>query len=156
MRLYLVRHGDAISEQADPERPLSDMGRQEVMKVARFLIKRKEPFVDLIVHSDKKRAAQTAQIFKEIFSPHSQLMEKDGLSPNDSIEGMSRMIEEVGKDFMAVGHLPYMSRLVSRLVVGEECREVVAFPTATVAALEKNADGRWNVIFSISPEQISL
>jgi len=27
MRLYLVQHGDAVSEEIDPERPLSELGR---------------------------------------------------------------------------------------------------------------------------------
>ena len=37
MRLYLVRHGDAVSSDLDPARPLSAAGRAEAARMARFL-----------------------------------------------------------------------------------------------------------------------
>ncbi len=37
MDVYLVQHGQAVFEEQDPERPLSDDGRTAVMKVARYI-----------------------------------------------------------------------------------------------------------------------
>ena len=37
MKLYLVPPGDAVAKEVDPERPLSDRGRDEVRAMAGFL-----------------------------------------------------------------------------------------------------------------------
>ena len=37
MHLYLVRHGQAKSEQVDPRRGLSEAGVRQVRRLARFL-----------------------------------------------------------------------------------------------------------------------
>ena len=37
MRIYLVQHGEAKSEEEDPRRTLTDKGIGEVQKVAEFL-----------------------------------------------------------------------------------------------------------------------
>ena len=39
MKLYLVRHGEAVSRSQDPERPLSQRGRSDVEGVATRLAK---------------------------------------------------------------------------------------------------------------------
>ena len=36
MNIYLVRHGEAVSEKLDPERPLTSSGRQEVERIGRY------------------------------------------------------------------------------------------------------------------------
>jgi len=154
MKLYLIRHGEAVSEQVDHERPLSEFGHREVEKVARFLVKKGAPGVNKIIHSGKKRAEQTAQIIKEIFSPQSQFIVQEGLSPNDPVEPIFKMIQESQQDLMIVGHLPSLSRLASKLVVGKEEKEIVAFHTGTVVALEKKSGRAWAILFSMSPSQI--
>ncbi len=42
MHLYLIQHGEAISEQEDPARPLSGKGRRDAEKVVSH-IKRAYP-----------------------------------------------------------------------------------------------------------------
>ena len=37
MRLFLVQHGNALPEDVDPERGLSERGKQDVANVAAFL-----------------------------------------------------------------------------------------------------------------------
>ncbi|MFQ5692779.1 MAG: histidine phosphatase family protein, partial [Nitrospinota bacterium] len=37
MRLYLIRHGEAASAEADAKRPLTPKGREQAERVARFL-----------------------------------------------------------------------------------------------------------------------
>jgi integrase len=37
MKVYLVRHGEAVSSGVDPKRPLSELGRADVHKVASFV-----------------------------------------------------------------------------------------------------------------------
>ena len=33
MKLYLVQHGDALTKESDPDRPLSDRGRADVTEM---------------------------------------------------------------------------------------------------------------------------
>ena len=61
MMLYLVRHGDAVGADVNPTRPLSEEGREEVLKVAHHL-KKNRIEVDHIWHSGKVRAIETAEI----------------------------------------------------------------------------------------------
>jgi len=37
MKVYLVQHGQSVSEDVDPARPLSEKGQKDMEKVARFL-----------------------------------------------------------------------------------------------------------------------
>ena len=65
MRLYLVQHGEAMSKDENPERPLTAKGRKNVTKTAKFL-KKKGIRVRKIFHSTKLRAKQTAQIIASL------------------------------------------------------------------------------------------
>lgn len=41
MRLYLVQHGEAVSEEIDPARSLSEKGKTDISKIAKFLKEKK-------------------------------------------------------------------------------------------------------------------
>ena len=66
MRIYLVQHGASKSEAEDPERSLTDEGRQTVEKMADYLTSAGAS-VDRIKHSGKLRARQTAGILAASF-----------------------------------------------------------------------------------------
>ena len=55
MRLLLVQHGNALPKDVDPERGLSESGKQDVANVAAFLA-RGSVQVERIFHSGKKLA----------------------------------------------------------------------------------------------------
>ena len=61
MHVYLVQHGEAKSEEEDPQRRLTDKGIGEVQNVAKVLRPLKLA-VDAIWHSDKARAQQTEEL----------------------------------------------------------------------------------------------
>ena len=61
MRLFLVQHGEAKTEQEDPERPLTDRGASDVSRVARAATEARIVTAERIVHSGKTRARQTAE-----------------------------------------------------------------------------------------------
>ena len=73
MDVYLVQHGQALSDEQDPQRPLSDEGRAEVTKVAEFLGARQSRLIDppitKVCHSGKLRARQTAEILGRHLCP---------------------------------------------------------------------------------------
>ena len=126
MRLYLVQHGDAVPEQVDPERPLSAEGRREVEAVARLLASTGTRAVR-VAHSGKLRAQQTAELLATALAPAAVPEIMTGLNPNDPVEPMARRIADWTSDMMLVGHLPFMGKLVARLVAGDERRPVAAF-----------------------------
>jgi len=69
VKIYLTRHGAAkqISKGGDTARTLSDVGHDEVSRMASFLGRSFR--VNRIVHSGLVRAAQTALILAQTLSP---------------------------------------------------------------------------------------
>ena len=151
MRLYLVQHGDAVPEQLDPERPLSAVGRREVEAVARLLAGTGAPAVR-VAHSGKLRAQQTAELLATALAPDTAPEIMTGLNPNDPVEPMARGIADWTSDVMLVGHLPFMAKLVARLVAGDERRPVAAFVPGTVVCLEQAETGDWVIAWMVRPE----
>jgi len=158
MRLYLVQHGTAVPKDEHPERPLSETGRKDVARMASFLA-RGRLNVARVLHSGKLRAQETALILAETLGP-GRVIEQSlyPIAPNDPTDSLFTAIEAWPEEdstgnVMIVGHLPYMSRLVSRLVCGNEEEAVVHFRPGTVVALERgdNGDG-WVVAWAARPE----
>ena len=150
MRLYLVQHGDAVPEQADPQRPLSAAGRRQVEAIARLLASAGVRPART-AHSGKLRAQQTAELLAKACSPDHGVEAAAGLSPNDPVKPVARMVASLSADTMLVGHLPFMARLAGRLVTGDEHVEVAAFVPGTVLCLEPAADDRWRVVWMVRP-----
>jgi phosphohistidine phosphatase len=143
MKVCLIQHGEAKSEEEDPARQLTETGIQDVKKIAAFL----GPLqVQAIWHSGKARAKQTAEILATKIK--AQVVQKEGLSPNDSVGPIKQSIEEAGQDIMLVGHLPFLSRLTN-LMLGDETKELVKFQNAGVVCLELS--GGWKVAWMVVP-----
>jgi len=64
MKVYLVRHGQAVAPQVDSSQPLSDEGRNEIQHIARTL-KNMNVTVHSVYHSGKLRAEESAMILAE-------------------------------------------------------------------------------------------
>jgi phosphohistidine phosphatase len=56
VRRYLVEHGEAKSEEEDPDRPLTDRGVIDVRRVVGVVAGPGGVMVERIVHSGKMRA----------------------------------------------------------------------------------------------------
>ena len=148
MRLYLVRHGDAVSKDVDPERPLSETGCGQVQDVA-VLLGRAGIRVSEIIHSGKRRAEETAEILAGAVKSE-RLVVAAGINPNDSTEEFSGAIDSWTDDRMVVGHDPFMSKMVSRLVAGDEDKSILKFYPAMVVCLRR--EETWLIDFVISPQ----
>jgi phosphohistidine phosphatase len=153
MRLFLVRHGEAVSSEVDPARPLSETGKAVVSKVGRHL-KGLGIQVEEIRCSTKARAVQTAQIIAEEIAPGTAPAETPGLKPNDPMEPVAQELEQEKRDTMIVGHLPFLPALAARLLGESKPPEPVGFPAAGVVALVRNDEGVWSAEFQVWPEQI--
>ena len=71
-----------------------------------------------------------------------------GLNPNDPVEPMARTTSDV----MLVGHLPFMGKLVARLVAGDERKPVAAFVPGTVVRLERGDADHWAITWMVRPQ----
>ena len=152
MNLYLVQHALAMPETEDIQRPLSKRGLNETIRIAGFLSMQANLRVSRILHSDKLRAQQTAEILAEGIEPEGGVSATDGLKPMDDPAIWIDRLTAEQKDIMLVGHLPHLSRLVSRLVCKDETRTVVAFRNSGVVALGLDDNNAWSVSWVITPQ----
>ena len=151
MPLYLVQHGAAKSEAEDPQRGLTEEGQRTVERLAEFLL----PFqlsLERIEHSEKLRARQTAEILAARLRPAAGMKQIAGMTPNDDVEPMLARLEKESKNVLLVGHLPYLSRLVARLLGLEADRAVVRFQMGGMARLDRDVTGQWVVRWLLVPE----
>lgn len=151
MRLYLVQHGLAKSEEEDPERHLSNKGISESEMVAGRLASL-HIGADSIFHSPKLRARETALIFAGQLKPLAVASERDGLAPKDDPAIWDEHLQGEKGDVMLVGHLPHLARLASFLLCGDSEREMVRFKNSGVLCLERGDDSSWSVSWMLVPE----
>ena len=153
MFLYLIQHGEAVSKDEDPERPLSSTGVEDVNRVAAYAAANCGIEVGAgIFHSGKLRARQTAEIVASVLNlPGPE--QADGLKPMDDPTIWQSRLAESLQDQVLVGHLPYMSRLVSLLLTGDPGENIVQFKMGGVVAL-KRAEGLWSLQWQIVPDII--
>ena len=149
MFLYIFRHGEAKSKNEDPERGLSDRGREEISAVCAAFAKTK-PRIEAIWHSGKTRAAQTAGLLAASLQIEERVQARSGLSPNDPV---APLVEEIGQreaNLAIVGHLPQLGKLVSALLLGTE-RALLDMPAAGLVCLENCGDS-WLLNWFLTPE----
>ena len=154
MRLYLVQHGEALPKEADPDRPLSEQGRVDVEAMAGFL-ERSGCRADRVIHSGKTRAEQTAAILTAAMVPGAEAVMSKGLGPNDSVVGFAGTVQSWTRDTVVVGHLPFLGRLASRLVVGREDAHLAAFVPGSMLCLEHGEHQGWTVAWMLRPELLT-
>lgn len=154
MRLYLVQHAEAKSEEEDPARPLTEKGLADIKKVALYLKEHADIKVAQINHSGKTRAEQTAQALAEALAPPRGIAKAEGLEPLADPRLWAERLARLDEDTILVGHLPHLSRLASRLICGDEERKVVSFQMGGVVCLERDAEGNWSVRWALTPELV--
>ncbi len=150
MRLYLVRHGDALTPDVDPERRLSAAGHRQVDRMAAFLAGHGVR-VARVLHSGKPRAEETAAALAAAVAPATTPEARDGLSPNDPVEPLAAEIAAWREDSLIAGHLPYLSRLSTLLMTGRNVPSGLDFEPAAVACLERGEDGAWSLVWFVGP-----
>jgi phosphohistidine phosphatase len=139
--LYLVHHGDAVSPGDDPMRPLSDRGRLDVDRLARLAAERgAKP--DVVWHSGKMRARQTAEAFWRHCNPLATFSATHGLQPTDPTGWIVSTISGQAGHIMLVGHFPHLPRLLAALLTGDPEASPANFPLHGMVALDESAD-RW-------------
>jgi phosphohistidine phosphatase len=151
MKLYLVQHAKAASEQQDPQRSLTEEGKRDIEKIAAF-IKPLNLTVDILWHSGKKRAAQTAQFLADAINVRQGPIARDGLAPNDDVTVLRDEVSAVQQDIMIVGHLPFLDKLASLLLTASQSAATVSFKNAGLICLYRSEDNHWRIDWMITPQ----
>lgn len=120
MRLYLLRHGDAVESPYyhDSQRPLSDLGQRQIQSLVLFL-QASRTKIDLILSSPLVRARETADLIRKASGA-------DVLPTDYLLSGSNHrdILGEINKHEVAslllVGHEPQLSGLISLLTAGDE------------------------------------
>ncbi|MGE0871342.1 MAG: histidine phosphatase family protein [Kofleriaceae bacterium] len=137
MRIYLVRHGDAVPEEdagSDRDRWLSPRGREAVRILGRLLREQKvEP--ELIVSSPLPRAVQTAELLASALDYLGSIASMRCLEPGAQPRAaVNQILAGVGDSVIVVSHEPTVSGL-GAVLLGRP-----AFPnfrTAQCCAIER-------------------
>ena len=156
MKIYLIQHGEAKSEVEDPERSLTSKGEKEVMSVSRITFA-----LDIrpskLYHSGKMRAKQTAEIIATTLKiPDLNVQSVQGLNPHDDIRPWVERISKEKEDLMIVGHLPFLEKLNSFLLCGDENSKLVLFRYGAIVCLDQKENKRWAVHWILPPEMATL
>ena len=151
MALYLVQHGKSLPKEADPEQGLSEQGQAEVQRIAAVAADYQIRVFE-ILHSVKKRARQTAEIFATALKPTRGCSERSGLKPMDDITEIAATLNSPD-NVMLVGHLPFMEKLTAYLVTGTTDNRVFKFQNGGIVCLDKDAEQRvWFIKWTLMPD----
>jgi phosphohistidine phosphatase len=163
MKLFLVRHGHALSDKEDSRRPLSARGGEVTRSVAAFL----RPSgvlaeVQAVWHSPLVRARETAELLVKELVPNALLIETAGLLPEDDPVAVADRMDRAERAVMIVGHEPQLGALATLLVRGKLKPVGFEFKKSAILALEKNGGrhkqsgrARWQVRWYFSPELLA-
>lgn len=135
--VYLMQHGVAVAEEVDPRRPLTPEGRTAVERVA-LRAHESGVRIERCVHSGKVRAEQTARLLARAVD--ATVEERAGLNPSDPVAPFAAWLQAEARQepdaaIAVVGHLPFLDRLASLLVAGDQAAQVVRFHNAGLVRL---------------------
>ncbi|HEX3703695.1 MAG TPA: phosphohistidine phosphatase SixA [Vicinamibacterales bacterium] len=148
MTLFLVHHGDAVMPDVDTRRPLSLRGREEVTQVAaRAAAIGARP--DVVWHSGKLRARQTAEEFWRACNALAELSATRDLQPADPPVWIRDRLRGESRNVMIVGHYPHLPDLLALLTAAPPDAHP-PFPQHGVVALESLDEGEtWKEIWRV-------
>ena len=147
MHLYLVHHGVAVGAEEDARRPLSNVGVAGAARVAQKAASLgARP--DVVWHSGKLRAKQTAQEFWRACNALAEFAVTRDLQPDDPPQWMRDRLRGESRNIALAGHFPFMPRLLALLTTGGEAG--VDFPLNGIVALISEDEGdTWRELWRI-------
>lgn len=150
MALFLVQHGKSLPKEKDPDQGLSKEGLAETQAMV-TLAAENNVQVMRIIHSGKKRALQTAEIFVKAFEPEAGMTKGAGLAPLDDVTRFASTLNNE-ENIMIVGHLPFMEKLLSYLVTGSPDRPVIKFQNSSIVCLDiDDVADHWFIRWAVFP-----
>ena len=154
-----MQHGQALSEEQDPQRYLSPEGKTQIGRTAIALKKMGASF-DLMISSPKARAKESAEIIAGTLSyPLKEIEVTDTLAPNSSPEDFINFLTEFKnreRVFIA-GHLPSLHNIALHLLC-ESCSINIKFEMGGVMRVDaERLPTRQGILrYYLLPEQLNL
>ncbi len=127
--------------------PLSESGRAASERLA-IAASARGVKPDVIWHSGKFRARQTAELFRRACNPGAAFSVARGLQPTDPPRVIQDQLERGGRSILLVGHLPHLVRLLRALCGELPDSAIIEFPTHGCVALERQG-GCWKELWRI-------
>ena len=138
MHLYLIHHGVAVGPEEDARRPLSNVGMAGVARVAaKAAGLGAKP--DVVWHSGKLRAKQTAQEFWRACNALAEFAVSKDLQPEDPPQWIRDRLRGESRDIAIAGHFPFLPRLLALLTIGGQAG--ADFPLNGIVALVTDDEG---------------
>jgi phosphohistidine phosphatase len=140
MRLYVVRHGDAVVPPGGRERSLTPRGERDAEAAGELLA---QQGLDYLLHSPKLRAHQTAELILEAFDGLGHAA-APSLVPPSTGQLVVEAVERTGARRVAlVSHMPLVAYLVGWFTSGEYSHyPLPGFPEAGIVALDADIPAR--------------
>lgn len=162
MKIIISRHGEAEDFSPtgrDMDRPLSDHGREEILKMASF-IKKGNLLVQHIYHSPYLRTRQTAEIYAQELGLSEVIETCDELAPGNECMDLLQKIRHYSNSdtFLLVSHNPGVSHFAARLIQDDALAGSLLFATGTALALNiaREKFCKAQIIWMISPRDLTL
>lgn len=152
MKLVIIRHGEAGRAASDELRELTARGRAELGRLGKAMA-----LGDLagaeIWHSGYVRARQSAEILAGQLGLGQDLATHPELAPMGSPMDVMASIKGRDKDLILVGHQPFMGKMASCLLSGDESQKYVDFATGAAACFRPPvADQKhWRLLWLLDP-----
>lgn len=153
MKLYLVRHGECVDQGPDDERCLTEEGEIAIKRLADFIAPLKLPVIRLLC-SPKQRARQTAELLKPALFMIKQEEVTTELQPSASPEAIIGSVFTWEEDTMLVSHLPFLGRLASQLLSGDENGIAINWVRGCMVCLERLQYGPWSLSWMLVPNML--
>jgi phosphohistidine phosphatase len=154
MKLYFLRHADALPGEDDAARPLSQTGKKEAQTLARFLTNTGIAF-DAAFTSPLVRARQTAEIVLKICGDVSpaKLDVTEALLNETSQRAFDRWLKDLpeANKVLLVGHEPTLSERVRRLLTIASA-ERLRLPKGGLACVESEDRRTGCLKFFVAPK----
>jgi phosphohistidine phosphatase len=154
-----LQHGEAFSEEVDPERSLTPDGESQIKATARALQKMGVDF-DLLVTSPKKRARQTAEIVAErLRYPLDEIKVTETLQPTVPAPEAIAFVKayEEKMRILLAGHLPSLGQIASDLL-SEGSPVIIRFNMSGMYRIDLDflQSGSGELRWALTPEQLKL
>ena len=157
MRLFLLRHADAVEGSPDAGRDLSPKGQRQVAELAKGVGRVPLATVQAIEHSPLVRAVRTAQMLRMLGGSSLPLKVLPGLEPAADPRKTAAQLGKTRRDRLVVGHNPHLAA-VAEALLGLPAGGV-RLRKAGLLALERTARptrvrpfGTWRLLWYVVPD----
>jgi phosphohistidine phosphatase len=159
MRVYLLRHAEAVPGTPDASRDLTAHGQRQVALLAKGAGQVPLEEVDAIEHSPLVRAVRTAQLLRLATGSPLPLKVLGGLEPEHDPRKTAELLAKSRRSRLLVGHNPHLAELTALLLGLADGGAAVRFRKSGLLALERTAKptrlrpyGSWSLLWMIPPD----